>query len=394
MKYISENCSLTPILLYSYDPNGNITNDGLYGYNYDARNRLVSLNTGISYSLNGLGQRVAKTIPEVDPNSLAGDANNDGAVNASDYSLILDQILGTQTVSNADCNEDGQVDVGDLICVNIKSNGLGVNGKTLFVYDEQGQLIGEYDSQGNPIQETIYLGNLPVAVIKQGNVYYIHADQLNTPRLITDVANSALWTWESDPFGKTAANEDPDGDGVNFTYNLRFPGQYYDQESGLHYNYLRDYDPGTGRYVESDPIGMAGGADTYAYVLNNPLSYVDSLGLKGGNIVEIGIGVACEMGNDWLEREEKKWDAQAEEIFQNDNKRQEEQYNQAIERCQKLYCPTSHGYQKCMHNAKVIADITAEEIFNKYKNLLDANPYRVRCPLPPTLPRLKRKLFK
>ncbi|WP_133372134.1 RHS repeat-associated core domain-containing protein, partial [Sulfurirhabdus autotrophica] len=67
---------------------------------------------------------------------------------------------------------------------------------------------------------------------------------------------------------------------IKVAVNLRFPGQYYDQETGLHYNYFRNYDPGTGRYTTSDPIGLAGGSfSTYTYVDNDPLSYVDPDGL-------------------------------------------------------------------------------------------------------------------
>ena len=98
-------------------------------------------------------------------------------------------------------------------------------------------------------------------------VYPIYTDHLNTPRVITNQANQIVWEWKTDTFGAGAANENPSGLGV-FSFNLRFPGQYYDAETGLHYNYFRDYDPSVGRYVESDPIGLDGGINTYAYVVN------------------------------------------------------------------------------------------------------------------------------
>ena len=91
-----------------------------------------------------------------------------------------------------------------------------------------------------------------------GSVGYVTADQLNTPRAVTDQNAALEWSWTSDPFG----NSQPTG---SLTYNLRFPGQYYDAETGHNYNYFRDYDPGTGRYIESDPIGLAAGVNTYAY---------------------------------------------------------------------------------------------------------------------------------
>jgi RHS repeat-associated protein len=78
--------------------------------------------------------------------------------------------------------------------------------------------------------------------------------------------------WNHDPFGNGA----PLG---AFSYDLRFPGQYFDQATKLHYNYFRDYDPRTGRYIESDPIGLAGGINTYAYVGGNPVNHTDALGL-------------------------------------------------------------------------------------------------------------------
>jgi RHS repeat-associated protein len=160
-----------------------------------------------------------------------------------------------------------------------------VTSVTLFVYDEAGHLLGEYDGSGNLIEETIWMGDVPVATLQPNgtgvSVYYIHTDHLNTPRRITSPSNNVIvWRWDSEPFGTAAANQNPSGSGTPFVYNLRFPGQYYDVETGLNYNYFRDYDPATGRYVESDPIGLAGGSySTYAYASGNPVSEIDPLGL-------------------------------------------------------------------------------------------------------------------
>lgn len=135
---------------------------------------------------------------------------------------------------------------------------LDPSGSTLFMYDEVGHLLGEYDGNGNLLEETLWMGDIPVATLRPNgsggvSVYYIHADHLNSPRAITRPSdNEIVWRWDRDPFGATQPQQNPGGLGT-FVYNLRLPGQYFDPETGLSYDYMRDFDAGTGRYVESDP---------------------------------------------------------------------------------------------------------------------------------------------
>jgi len=135
----------------------------------------------------------------------------------------------------------------------------------------------------------------------QPGLVYLQADHLNTPRIATDETGKVIWRNlpTTEPFGNSPVEEDPDNDGIAFTLNLRFPGQYYDRETNLNYNYFRDYDPNTGRYVQSDPIGLLGGINTYNYVGGNPLSRIDPKGLRetppggGGSEEPGGTGGEC-----------------------------------------------------------------------------------------------------
>lgn len=212
------------------DANGSITNNGSSAFNYDARGRMVSANTAIglvTYKINALGQRVLKTTPTL---------------------------------------------------------------STFYHYVGNGKLIAE--STGSALTEYVYLGDVPVAVYTtaalsggEAAAHFIHTDQLNTPRAITDGSGNLVWQWDSDPFGKDAANEQPAGH-PSFTFNQRFPGQQFDRENNLHYNYFRDYDPSMGRYIQSDPIGLRGGINTYGYVRGNPLSFFDLLGLEPASTIQ------------------------------------------------------------------------------------------------------------
>ena len=189
---------------------------------------------------------------------------------------------------------------------------LAANDDRYSVYGEGGQWLGEYDATGAPLQQIVWLGNLPVGMFAGSGanqkLHYIEADALGTPRVVVDptrgTLGTAVWRWEltGEAFGNTAPNQDPDGDGTAFVFDMRFPGQRYDSVSGLNYNYFRDYESATGRYVESDPIGVLsklmanyspsdvdgveaafpmyfGSSNTYAYAAANPVVVIDPLGL-------------------------------------------------------------------------------------------------------------------
>jgi RHS repeat-associated protein len=131
-------------------------------------------------------------------------------------------------------------------------------------------------SNGNEL----YLNSTPIATITPKGIYRIYADHLDTSRRVATNNEKAevLWSWESKPFGESKANSDVDGDGEIFTLNLRFPGQYFDGEISTHYNINRDYNPVTGRYIQSDIIGICGGNNTYLYANANSYIYKDPSG--------------------------------------------------------------------------------------------------------------------
>ncbi|GAB4126269.1 MAG: hypothetical protein Tsb0027_25580 [Wenzhouxiangellaceae bacterium] len=150
----------------------------------------------------------------------------------------------------------------------------------IFLYDEVGKLIGEYDSNGNILVEYLWLDNFLVGINRDDILYSVYVDHLGTPREVRDQNDVIVWKWKSlqEPYGNSTPNHDPDNDGTSFTFNIRYPGQYFDSESGFHYNYFRTYDPSTGRYITSDPIGLLGGLNTYLYAEANPLRFTDPTG--------------------------------------------------------------------------------------------------------------------
>jgi RHS repeat-associated protein len=135
-----------------------------------------------------------------------------------------------------------------------------------------GRRIAEYsETPGALLREYVWLGWEPVAVIESGVIHFIRTDHIGRPVLATDSTGTVVWTASYDPFGTVHAS-------TGTPATIRFPGQWFQAESGLHQNWMRDYDPTTGRYIQADPLGLVDGASVYGYAGQNPGRYVDPRG--------------------------------------------------------------------------------------------------------------------
>jgi RHS repeat-associated protein len=268
---------------YGYDLNGNRTSRTTGGsatpYTYATdSNRLLTVGTSPTRTYEAGGRTLfdgARTLAH-DARGRLRQVSAAGSTVVSEYNALGERVVKRSNPGTA----------GEQV--------------TTFVYDEGGRLLGEYGAGGAPIQETVWLGDIPVATLRGAagatEVLYVHADQIGAPRLLTDTLNRERWRWDlAEPFGDDPVNESPAGLAA-VSYHLRFPGQYLDRETGLHYNYFRDYDPAIGRYVQADPIGLAGGVNLYGYAEGNPLSYADPDGRLALNTAAAGIGAAIGAG--------------------------------------------------------------------------------------------------
>jgi len=168
---------------------------------------------------------------------------------------------------------------------------------TEYVYDETGKLLYEYISPTSS-RSYIWADDTLIATVEaDSSIHYVYTDHLGTPRAVTTTTSSTpiwTWPWTQNPFGEKPAS------GSGYSLNVRFPGQYFDAETGLVYNGRRDYEPPSGRYIESDPIGVTAGPSTYAYVDSNPLDHIDPSGLfKLVSDFSGSGGVFCDYSGTW-----------------------------------------------------------------------------------------------
>ncbi|ACM19395.1 RHS repeat protein [Geotalea daltonii FRC-32] len=281
-------------LTYGYDANGNITaitntldNTKNKSYTYDSLDRLGS-GTGpwgtITWTYDGVGNRQT----QIDSSGTSSYSYQSGSNRLTGITGANPATFGYDTNGNT-ATENGKIYTynQNQRLIQAAANETGsysynaqgqrtkktVNGvTTYFIFDQQGQLLTESATNGTQA-EYIYLSNQPLAKIDATGTNYVHTDHLGTPTMMTDAAATKVWEIEARPFG----------DSANITgtasLNLRFPGQYADSESGLNYNYFRDYNPGIGRYIQADPVGLDEGVTLFIYSGNDPILNEDPLGL-------------------------------------------------------------------------------------------------------------------
>lgn len=268
-------------------------------YDYDPLYRLMNVKDGTggpieTYTYNKTGDRLSKVAPGLLTGSYSYKSGTHQLIGIGTTTREVDargnttaNVMAGSTLGFG-YNQRNRLTVVQRDGVTVGSyvlNGLGqrvmktAGGNTdRFDYTEASQLLSE--STTDTARDYVWLDDLPLGIVDTHDtgtsIAFVVADVLQTPRAVTDASGATLWKWdyESNPFGEKGPIS------TNwYTLNLRFPGQYFDAESGLNYNVNRDYESATGRYTQSDPLGLYAGPSVYAYVSGNPLLRSDPFGL-------------------------------------------------------------------------------------------------------------------
>jgi RHS repeat-associated protein len=288
--HLTEEKSTTLRKTYSYDPTGNRKQRNTYDTvnGIEQRTAIQTLTTAADSNRMLQNDSWTMTLSDAAGNTLQQSQNLVYAYNSQGR---LSEVRNpTNLYANYSYNTLGQRTLKRIFSAN---NAVTPTATYSYLYGADGQLFGQktYSSTGKPskAQYWVWLDGQPIAGIEleytgKGTVnktsqYYLHSDHLNTPRMATNQSQTLLWSWNSDAFGTGGVNGNTHGNKASLDMPLRFPGQLYDAHTAMNYNYFRDYDPNTGRYIQSDPIGLKGGINTYSYVGGNPISKIDPLGL-------------------------------------------------------------------------------------------------------------------
>jgi len=267
---------------YSYDPLYRLT--GITEANGSTLESVTYNPTGDRLSKTGSGQATGAYSYNANTHQLVATGSYTRAVDADGNTTAITAASGNLGFGYNDRNRMAVAQVAGSTVGSYTYDALGeriskVAGTTseTYSYDEGQQLLSE---QGTTNRDYVWMGGIPVANVDttgtSSTITYVTADQLGTPRVIADGSGATLWQL---PYQGNAFEELSPTATTGYVYNLRSAGQYYDAESGLNYNVNRYYDPGTGRYIEFDPLGLKAGPNGYAYVSGDPLDHVDPLGL-------------------------------------------------------------------------------------------------------------------
>ncbi len=160
----------------------------------------------------------------------------------------------------------------------------GASEVTLSVHDLAGNRIAEHDQTGAVLREYIWLDGRPLAIVEGGQTFWLHTDHIGRPVLATDATGAVVWAARYRPFGGIDAVAVDTG---AVGQDIRFPGQWFQSETGLHQNWMRDYDPTIGRYLQADPLGLVDGASVYGYARQKSASLLRSDRVGGREKQEI-----------------------------------------------------------------------------------------------------------
>ena len=266
-----------------------------YTYNYNG-NRTAIYRDGVkdSYSIVFNSNRLTKT--SIGSITYSYDANGNTIGRGTDV-FVYDAF---NRLTEATVNGETSTYHYNSAHQRVRKSAGGVD--VLYVYGLDGELLAEVDAgTGQTLREYVWLDGQLVAYLVDGTVYHVHNDHLGTPQALTDETGATVWKASYSPFGKATVTTE------QIKFNLRFPGQYYDAETGLHYNWHRYYDPALGRYLQSDRLGLFDGVDTYGYVHGNPLIRIDPTGEFAWVLVGGAIGAGLNIATQLYSGHEIEW---------------------------------------------------------------------------------------